>query len=283
MSSDYAAFRAALQQAKHILVLAGAGLSAASGIPTFRGAGGLWRNFDVTRLATPEAFKESPSRVWQFYHYRREVARAAKPNPAHRAIALLSSSAEELKRVAPSALTFQLITQNIDNLSNRALPNDAPRLALPIEMHGNLFRVKCTKCGFAEMNFESPICEALTGTEASFKNGEPEREIELKYLPKCRQCGSLTRPGVVWFGEEVEHLDDIDNKVEKQCDFIMVVGTSSQVMPAGIFADIVRNNRGKVAVFNIELTRADKLKDFIFLGPCEETLVKALDVEGRLD
>ena len=80
------------------------------------------------------------------------------------------------------------------------------------------------------MNFDSPICEALAGTEASFKNGEPEREIELKSLPKCGQCGGLTRPGVVWFGEEIELLDVIDNKVENQCDFIMVVGTSSTIL-----------------------------------------------------
>lgn len=282
MAVDYDAFRAVLREAKHIIVLAGAGLSAASGIPTFRGSGGLWRTFDAIKLASPEAFADNPSRVWQFYHYRREVARAAVPNAAHKAIALLSTSPEELARVAPCAQTFRLITQNVDNLSIRALPSSTPISAYPIEMHGNIFRVMCTECDLVALNFDSPICQGIAGTEALFKDGEPEPQIELEDLPRCQECGALLRPGVVWFGEAVEHLDEINEMVEELCDLILVVGTSSTVMPAGMFADMVKDHDGKVAVFNIEKTWADDEVDFEFVGPCEETLPRALDVVDRL-
>ncbi|KAI6106072.1 DHS-like NAD/FAD-binding domain-containing protein [Pisolithus croceorrhizus] len=281
MVGDYDAFRSALREAKHIVVLAGAGLSAASGIPTFRGGGGLWRTFDAMKLATPEAFENNPSRVWQFYHYRREIARAAMPNAAHKAIALLCASPDELAKVAPSAQTLRLVTQNVDNLSTRALPPSAPVSAYPIEMHGNVFRVKCTECGFVELNLDSPICPGLAGTEASLKNDAPEPKIELKDLPKCPKCDALLRPGVVWFGEQIELLEEIAEIMEEQCDLILVVGTSSTVYPAATFADIVEDKGGIVAVFNIEATSADKNANFKFIGPCEETLPKALGVEDR--
>lgn len=276
---------------------------------------------DAIKLASPEAFADNPSRVWQFYHYRREVyvdrehtyicmphilafpsARAAVPNAAHKAIALLSTSPEELARVAPCAQTFRLITQNVDNLSIRALPSSTPISAYPIEMHGNIFRVMCTECDLVALNFDSPICQGIAGTEALFKDGEPEPQIELEDLPRCQECGALLRPGVVWFGEAVEHLDEINEMVEELCDLILVVGTSStvgphflvcrssgvdrlrhiQVMPAGMFADMVKDHDGKVAVFNIEKTWADDEVDFEFVGPCEETLPRALDVVDRL-
>ena len=96
-------------------------------------------------------------------------------------------------------------------------------------MHGNIFRVKCTKCDFVELNFDSPICTGLAGTEASLKQGTPDPHVDVSDLPTCRQCGGLLRPGVVWFGEGVEHSDEIDEMVYKQCDLILVVGTSSKV------------------------------------------------------
>ncbi|THH09857.1 hypothetical protein EW146_g8550, partial [Bondarzewia mesenterica] len=294
---DFSGFREALSEARHIVVLAGAGLSAASGkhppypalisilysflskgIPTFRGAGGLWREYDATALATPEAFQENPGLVWQFYHYRREAVLHAQPNVAHRAIALLCSSQDALKRIAPSALSFHLVTQNIDNLSTRALPPDTPPSAYPIEMHGNLCRVRCTACGSVETNIDSPICPALAGTEKFYDNtdlADKKQAIEEQDLPRCAKCSGLARPDVVWFGESVQNLEDIAEMLDKRCDVFIVVGTSSTVMPAGVFADVVRDHGGKVAVFNIERTYADRKADFVFLGPCEETLVAA--------
>ena len=157
---------------------------------------------------------------------------------------MLSASPDELKRAAPSALTFRLVTQNVDNLSIRVLPQDAPQSAYPIQMHGNIFRVKCTKCDFIELNFDSPICPGLAGTEASLKQGMHDPHVDVNDLPRCRKCGGLLRPGVVWFGEEVEHNDEIDKMVYKECDLILVVGTSSRVCRyAFVLVDLVAEER----------------------------------------
>lgn len=145
-------------------------------------------SLDATKLASPAAFADNPSRVRQFYHYRREIARAAVPNAAHKAVALLSSS-DELAKVAPSAQTFRLVTQNIDNLSTCALPPSAPASAYPIEMHGNVFRVECTECDFVELNFNSPICARLAGTEAE----RPPEVPKVWRTPETRCC-------LVWRG-----------------------------------------------------------------------------------
>ncbi|KAK0213761.1 DHS-like NAD/FAD-binding domain-containing protein [Armillaria fumosa] len=280
-TNDYEGFHKAVREARHIVVLAGAGLSVASGIPTFRGEKGLWRRHDATLLATPEAFHRDPSLVWQFYHYRRELVIKAKPNPGHRVLALLSSSPEILKRVAPSA-TFRLVTQNIDNLSTRALPPNAPLSARPMEMHGNICRTRCTRCSHVEVNTKSPICPALAGTERFFEtrvNHAKDPVIDEKDLPRCTRCGGLLRPDVVWFGEGVRDLEEIASMVDKECDLFLVVGTSAEVLPSGIFGDIVRGNGGRVAVFNIEKTYTDRIAEFSFQGPCEETLVKAFGLE----
>ncbi|KAF8916633.1 DHS-like NAD/FAD-binding domain-containing protein [Mucidula mucida] len=211
-STDAAAFRDALSHSKHILVLSGAGLSAASGIPTFRDAGGLWRTHDVRTLATPQAWGENQFRVWQFYHYRREIAIKARPNAAHTAISQLLIPAFRAK-VAPSA-EFTHITQNIDGLSTRAyndvlsaLPETESRPPLDsflFEMHGRLFDVECTAhdCKHRETITTSPICPGLAGTEALVEAGT-ERVVRRANLPRCLQCGQLARPGVVWFFEHI--------------------------------------------------------------------------------
>lgn len=131
--------------------------------------------------------------------------------------------------MAPSAESFHLVTQNVDNLSGRALPVSAPASARPIEMHGNICRVKCTKCDFVEENLDSPICPGLAGTEKVFQKDAEEPVVNDEDLPHCRKCGSLSRPGVVWFGESVEHLEEIAEMLDKRCDLILVVGTSSVV------------------------------------------------------
>ncbi|KIJ40344.1 hypothetical protein M422DRAFT_230276 [Sphaerobolus stellatus SS14] len=275
-------FKAALAKAKHIVVLAGAGLSAASGIPTFRGAGGLWRKYDAMSLATSEAFEENPSLVWQFYHYRRHVAARAHPNAAHKAIALLSASPSDLHAVAPFAQSFILVTQNVDGLSGRALPPNLPKESQPVEMHGSVFRVKCTKCVYVGYNYDDPICPALGGTEAVFDEDKPGLKIEVEDLPKCPECGALSRPGVVWFGETVDLLDSIYENVLKKCDLLLVIGTSSTVYPASGFAEEVQEHGAEVAVFNLERTKGDEYADFLFIGPCEDTLPKALGVEDKV-
>ena len=218
-----------------VVVLTGAGVSAESGVPTFRGAGGFWREFQAQQLATPEAFEEDPSLVWEFYHYRREVMLEKQPNPAHLAIAQAEKKLKELgKRLI-------VITQNIDELHKRAGSENI------LELHGSLFRVRCTRCGEETSNYDSPICEALRD------KGKPDpnagsANIPVKDLPTCKSCGGLLRPAVVWFGEGLNHdvLGQAHDEIE-ECDVCMVVGTSSVVYPAAMFAPMV-----SISVFHFD-------------------------------
>ncbi|KAJ1017886.1 hypothetical protein NDA13_006502 [Ustilago tritici] len=297
MEAGADSFRQALRQARHPIALAGAGLSAASGIPTFRGAGGLWRQHDALSLATPEAFKRDPNKVWQFYHYRRSVVVSAAPNAAHLTIAkLLMNSNSQLESVRswimPNAQSFHLITQNVDGLSGRALQEVVAdsssteatasiRAATDsiIEMHGNLFKTICTNCGDAHFDRRQPLSEGLAGTEDL--SGQ-YKAIPTERLPCCTKsaCGGLLRPGVVWFGESIPELDRIQPLISR-CDLILVLGTSSAVYPAAGFADMVKHtNNGKVAVFNIDdpstTSSADDGLDWYFAGPVEKLLPEVL-------
>ncbi|KAI0731321.1 DHS-like NAD/FAD-binding domain-containing protein [Earliella scabrosa] len=303
-------FREAFRNSKHIVVIAGAGLSAASGIPTFRDGGGMWRSLDATALATPEAFSENPSLVWQFYHYRRTKALEARPNAAHEVIARMSVP-RHLKKVAPQAKSFHFVTQNVDRLSVTALQaildqeqasdddrdrdrdkdrdkegslstsNDVAakkRVASEktiIEMHGRIYDVKCTKCGYCVEDRTDPLCPALGAADASFKDytdaGSKEINIPVEELPHCPECNALARPGVVWFGEKPYHLDEINSIVYK-ADMCLVIGTSSTVRPASTYAYRVQKHGGKVAVFNLAPSEKDEQADFVFRGGCETTL-----------
>lgn len=213
-------------------------------------------------------------------------------------------------KLAPDS-EFTLITQNVDGLSRRALADIAdqhPELADEVrspavqnsilEMHGRLFDVLCTSpsCGHVEWDPTSPICPALAGTERVFSSDEPEPRIDEADLPRCTKCGSLARPGVVWFGESLPEVDRIESIVGK-ADMCIVVGTSStvsslrllcahgfdlravQVYPAAGYAYEVQDNGGTVAVFNIDRSDGDQEADFLFLGPAEETLPKALGLQ----
>ncbi|KAE9399026.1 DHS-like NAD/FAD-binding domain-containing protein [Gymnopus androsaceus JB14] len=316
-------FKHVLKKSKNIIVVAGAGLSAASGIPTFRGKGGMWRKYDALTLATPEGFAENPSLVWQFYHYRRETALKAQPNAAHVALARFSLSSIR-ESIAPGS-TFTLITQvcdlrmetpvircrsiarkqpllpeqgqvegsdpgiNVDGLSPLALEKvmetveatdrEDARKPKIVEMHGRLFDVKCTSCDHVEFNRSSPICEGLAGTEILVEKNVMDPEIPRISLPRCSSCGALARPGVVWFGETIPNVDDIDAIVE-DADLCLVVGTASTVYPAAGFAEQVQKNGGNVAVFNIDHSAGDKKADFLFLGPCQDLLPQALGMEA---
>jgi len=148
-------------------------------------------------------------------------------------------------------------------------------------MHGNIARVKCTSCSYVGFDYSSPVCVALGGTEAQFTGETEGPDIPLEDLPRCPTCSELLRPGVVFFGEQAEYMNEIGDLLYKECDLLLVVGTSSMVNPAAIFAEFVRDQKGKVAVFNIEAPEATPKPsyDFLFLGPCEEMLVKALGVE----
>jgi NAD+-dependent protein deacetylase sirtuin 5 len=233
-AADLETFTTHLRQSRRILAILGAGISASSGLPTFRGAGGFWRSYDATSLATPSAFLADPGLVWQFYSYRRHMALNAKPNRAHYALA-------ELARRLPGFVT---LSQNVDGLSTRA---GHPEAQLKL-LHGSLFDVRCDddKCGYMRHNdFTDPITPALAipcGDDASIaaqsakkpnqaltaevaQKGALIKGIDISHadvplstlpassLPQCPECQtSLLRPGVVWFGEPLPPsvLSDID-------------------------------------------------------------------------
>jgi len=184
---------------ERIVDFTGAGVSADSGIPTFRGAGGLWRNFRSEDLATPEAFARDPALVWQWYEWRRGLVRNADPNAAHRAIASLERAI--------------VITQNVDALHARAGSRNI------IELHGNLFRVRCTR--------ERTTQDALDAFH--------------ELPPRC-DCGALLRPDVVWFGEMLpEGALETAAQAISSADLLLVIGTSGVVYPA---AGLVSLHRG---------------------------------------
>ncbi|XP_048364396.1 NAD-dependent protein deacylase sirtuin-5, mitochondrial isoform X2 [Sphaerodactylus townsendi] len=263
-SSNMADFREAFAKAKHIAIITGAGVSAESGVPTFRGAGGYWRKWQAQELATPEAFARNPSRVWEFYHYRRELMLSKHPNPAHISIAECEA------RLSKQGRSVVVITQNIDELHRKAGTKHL------LEIHGSLFKTRCTSCGNVTENYKSPICPALAG------KGAPDPEVKdagipVEDLPRCENCNGLLRPHVVWFGETLD--SDILTAVEKEletCDLCLVVGTSSIVYPAAMFAPQVSARGVPVAEFNMESTPATDQFSFHFAGPCGTTLPPAL-------
>ncbi|KAH9833780.1 sirtuin [Rhodofomes roseus] len=293
-SSDPQAFREALASSKRVVILAGAGLSAASGIPTFRGTNGLWKTKDSKLFATPEEFNQDPSRIWQFYHCIRDRCLHAKPNAAHHALASLtlpSIRARLLPSLTDPTKPPLLITQNFDGLSPLALsPHLTPasqKLASSrlVETHGSILKTVCLQCKHTKHTRETPLCPAFAGlTEAEVEAGG--RTIPVEELPRCGgtewdgsnrygRCGGLLRPAVVWFGEVPEGMGEIAMELN-WTDLLIVVGTSSLVHPAASFAKTVKTRGGKVAVFNLQRSEGDENADFLFLGPCEETLPSVL-------
>ncbi|CAG5863061.1 unnamed protein product [Menidia menidia] len=265
-SSDLAAFRDIFSKANNIVIITGAGVSAESGVPTFRGAGGFWRKWQAQELATPEAFARNPSRVWEFYHYRREVMLTKNPNPGHLAIAECEA------RLNKQGRKVTVITQNIDELHRRAGSKNI------LEIHGSLFKTRCLSCGHEAANHRSPICTALEGKGAPDPESQ-DAQIPVEKLPRCEQtgCHGLLRPAVVWFGETLD--SDILSRAEEaldSCDLCLVAGTSSVVYPAAMFAPQVATRGVPVAEFNMEDTPATMHFKFHFHGPCGTTLPPAL-------
>lgn len=266
ISSDMSEFREAFSKAKHIAIITGAGVSAESGVSTFRGATGTWRNWKTQDLATPEAFSRNPSRVWEFYHYRRELAVSKTPNAAHQAIAECEA------RLSRQGRSVTVITQNADELHQRAGSKHV------LEIHGNLFQTRCLSCGDVETNHKSPICPALDGTG----NPDPhvsDANIPADQLPRCDDddCNGLLRPNVIWFGETLDSniLSQVEEELN-QCDLCLVVGTSSIVYPAAMFGPRVASRHVPVAEFNTGVTPFTNHFTFHFPGPCGTTLPPAL-------
>ena len=229
-----------LGEARFVGVLTGAGVSAESGVPTFRGKDGLWKQYRAEELATPEAFARDPALVWEWYRWRRGLIRDKEPNPAHYALVELE------KRVAGRGGEFGLITQNVDGLHEKA----GSKRVIPI--HGNIWEVRCSdpSCGWKKVD-----------------------RGELEALPRCPVCGGLARPGVVWFGEALpaEALDQVERILEG-CDLFLVAGTSGVVQPAASFAWAARRRGAKVIEVNLEPTPLTEAAHLAFHGPAGEIL-----------
>jgi NAD-dependent deacetylase len=234
-----------LSQADHVVVLTGAGISAESGVPTFRSADGLWKTFRAEDLATPEAFGRDPRLVWEWYGWRRELIAACAPNPGHAALARLA-----LK--APGRTT--LVTQNVDGLHHRAARAEAgdndPSSGLPLELHGAIHRDRCSGCGRLD---EEPAPVDATSEDT---------------LPRCHQCAALMRPDVVWFGEALDHdLLGAAFAAAEQADVCLVVGTSALVYPAASVPDVTRSRGGVILEINPEATALSASAAVTLRGP----------------
>ena len=222
---------AMLGSARRVAVMTGAGISAESGLATFRGAGGLWEGHAVEDVATPEAFRRDPALVWRFYNARRANLATVEPNPGHRALVALE------ERLGGNG--FTLITQNVDGLHNAA----GSRRVL--ELHGSLRRVRCSGCGITEEGGIEPLPD----------------------LPRCSACDALLRPDVVWFHEALP--EDVWQKAEaaaRSCQCFLVVGTSAIVYPAAGLIYLARDHGAKVIEINIAATEASGAVDVSLRG-----------------
>jgi len=225
-----------IRDARHVTVLTGAGISAESGVPVFRGAGGLWRQFRPEELATPEAFARRPALVWQWYLARRAHIAAAKPHAGHAVLARL-----EQRRA-----NVTLLTQNVDGLHERA-GNTAP-----VELHGNLWRVRCA---------------AGCGHRARDREDEPPREAL-----RCA-CGAWLRPDVVWFGEPLDRAVLAAASRAVECaDVVIVVGTSAVVYPVAGLPQRAKQRGARVVEINVEETPLTAQVDAVLRGRAGEWL-----------
>jgi NAD-dependent deacetylase len=225
-----------LRNARHIAAFTGAGVSAESGIPTFRDAQtGLWAQYSAEDLATPEAFRRDPVMVWNWYAWRRELMRRAEPNPAHRAIAQLEKLVESVT----------VITQNVDGLHRDAGSTDV------IELHGNIWNNLCSEC-------KQVVVEIQHGTDIP---------------PRCPHCNGCLRPGVVWFGEALPAAAwGRAAEILESADVFFCIGTSSLVEPAASMPRYARSRGRTVIQINPEATRHDEIAQYVLRGKAGEVL-----------
>jgi len=222
-----------------LAVMTGAGISAESGVSTFRGKGGLWSKYNLYEVATPEAFARDPRMVWEFYNLRRAQLPTVEPNAAHHALARLEAA-------MPDG-AFTLITQNVDDLHDRAGTKHV------LHMHGELAKVRCTGCG--------TITETLD---------------DLGPLPHCDSCGAMLRPHIVWFGEMPMFLDKIDDAV-RECHLFLAVGTSGTVYPAAGMLSLAKSCGARTVGINLdEPDNVDSI-DHFFQGKAGELLPPLVD------
>jgi NAD-dependent deacetylase len=238
-----------LETARSIVVLTGAGISAESGIPTFRQAQtGLWAKYNPEELATPKAFQSNPKLVWQWYQWRRDRVSESEPNPGHKALVKLE------RNLTRSARDFILITQNVDGLHQRIGSLNV------IELHGNIMRVKCFDCNVG-----------MRG-EISIFNED---------LPRCKFCDGLLRPDVVWFGESIPK-EAIEKawKATNRCDVFLSIGTSGIVQPAASLPMVALQAGAAVIEVNPNPTPLTSLATFSIQGSAGTILPELIKLFG---
>jgi NAD-dependent deacetylase len=224
-----------LVEARSVAVLTGAGVSAESGVPTFRDADGLWNQYRVQDLATPSAFARDPKLVWDWYNWRRSVLAEVKPNPGHYALA-------ELEKRIPA---FTLITQNVDGLHELARSQNVLRL------HGSVWLVRCLACG----------------------NEAIDKRIPIPEIPPHCDCGGLLRPAVVWFGEPLPpKIWKAAEAAARSADLFLVIGTSAVVYPAASLAQLAKSSGARVVEINVAETPLTSEIDQFLQGPSGELL-----------
>jgi NAD-dependent deacetylase len=252
-AGEIAAARAALAKALRVVVLTGAGVSAESGIPTFRGEGGLWKQFRPEELATPIAFGRDPRLVWEWYASRRETVRGCRPNAAHLTLA----------RWALSRPGVTLVSQNVDDLHERAAREvsadpDAARRAEPIRLHGSLFHDRCTRCQYRA---EAAAVDATS----------------LESLPHCPECGGLMRPDVVWFGEMLPlRAVEAAFAAAGEAEACLVVGTTGAVYPAAGVAHAAKATGASVVIVDPGPTELDAIADIRLQGTAGDVVPRIL-------
>jgi NAD-dependent deacetylase len=240
MEQQLRALASRVRAARAVTVMTGAGVSAASGVPTFRGPEGLWRTFRAEDLATPAAFARDPALVWEWYSWRRSRVASCRPNAAHEVLARWSQDTSRQVRV---------ITQNVDDLHLRAGTRNVIRL------HGSLWETRC-----------------FNGCAAGARAWRDEDVAAPDRLPRCPHCGGLARPAVVWFGESLDASDVERATQAASCEVFLTVGTSAIVYPAAGFSRIAQARGAFTAEINLESTPASSLVDLSILGAAEAVL-----------
>lgn len=225
-----------LREFKRIVFFTGAGMSAESGVPTYRGAGGIWKQYDYRRYACQPAFDRDPEGVWEFHNYRRSIVVACEPNAGHRIVA----------RAEQALPDVAVLTQNIDGLHQRA---GSRRIH---ELHGNLWRVRCDTCAARETTFESPRARL-----------------------RCATCGGWWRPDIVWFGDTLDPaVLDAAQELLQACDLLVSIGTSAVVHPAALLPQIAAAHGALCVEINPEPTPASDLYQVHMRGPATAMLAE---------
>lgn len=234
-----------LKEADSVVFFTGAGISAESGISTFRGTDGIWNKLKPEELASFDAFLKNPDLVWEWYQYRRHIVNKAKPNAAHLAIAEMQ---DYFKNVT-------VVTQNVDNLHSRAGSRTV------YELHGNIERNYCIKC---RTEYNSP-------------------DFASDKVPRCEKCGGLIRPDIVWFGEMLPEEDfSASEEAAEKCDIMFAIGTSAVVYPAARIPILAKRFGSYLVEVNLEETELSSLADYVLLGKAGEILPGIFDEVKKL-